>query len=251
LKKLKEEILKKNIIFCTLGLFLVTMVVSTGMAQTTDEVVARMIRAQGGKAALKNIKDMTYTGTIEIVTMGISGSMTMYRKEPNKARMDMEFMGMIVTQAYDGKNGWGVDPNTGSVQDMPEEQAKELKRMAMGNDSILNPAKYGISFTYKGKETLEGNDYLVLEQAYDDGHIETLYLDSKTYLLYKSKSMSANMVGAQVETESFFSDYKKVEGLMAWHTMRVVQEGEEAMVMNFTEISINTGLEDSLFEKEE
>lgn len=243
--------MKKNIIFCTLGLFLATIFATTGMAQTTDEIVNKMIDAQGGRAALEKIKDMTYTGTLEIVSMGISGSMTMYRKEPNKARMDMEFMGMIVTQAFDGENAWGVDPNTGSVQDMPEDQAKELNRMAMGNESILNPEKFGITFTYKGKETLEGNDYFVLEQAYQDGHVETLYLDAKTYLLYKSKALSANMMGAQVETESFFSDYKKVDGVMVWHTMRIVQEGEEAMVMNFTEITFNTGLEDSLFEKEE
>ena len=34
-------------------------------------------------------------------------------------------------------------------------------------------------------------------------------------------------------------------------TVPVVQEGEEAMVMTFTDVAINTGLEDSLFKKEE
>jgi len=204
-----------------------------------------------GKAALEKIEDMTLTGTIEIVSMGISGSMTMYRKEPNKARMDMEFMGMVVTRAFDGENGWAVDPNTGSIQDLPEDQAKEIQRMAMGNEALLHPEKHGITFTYKGKETIEGKDYILLEQAYEDGHKETLYLDAKTYLLYKSKSLSANMAGIQVDTESFVSDYKKVDDLMVWHTMRIVQEGEESMVMVFTEVAINTGLEDSLFKKEE
>ncbi len=243
--------MKKITIICVLGLFLATIVVSTGMAQTSEEIVAKMIKAQGGKAALEKIEDMTLTGTIEIVSMGISGSMTMYRKEPNKARMDMEFMGMVVTRAFDGENGWAVDPNTGSIQDLPEDQAKEIQRMAMGNEALLHPEKHGITFTYKGKETIEGKDYILLEQAYEDGHKETLYLDAKTYLLYKSKSLSANMAGIQVDTESFVSDYKKVDDLMVWHTMRIVQEGEESMVMVFTEVAINTGLEDSLFKKEE
>lgn len=243
--------MKKFVIICVLGLFLATIITSPGFAQTSEEIVAKMIEAQGGKAALEKIKDMTLTGTMEIVSMGISGSITMYRKEPDKARMDMELMGMVITQAFDGENAWGVDPNTGSVQDMPGDQAKELQRMAMGNEALLHPEKHGITFTYKDKETIEGKDYLLVDQTYDDGHVETLYLDAKTYLLHKSKSMSSNMAGVQVETESFVSDYKKVDGLMVWHTMRIVQEGEEAMVMTISEVAMNTGLEDSLFKKEE
>jgi outer membrane lipoprotein-sorting protein len=242
--------MKRFTIICILGLFLATIAASTGLAQTSEEIVAKMIEAQGGKAALEKIKDATYTGTLEIISMGLSGSMTMYRKEPDKARMDMELMGMVITQAFDGENAWGVDPNTGSVVDMPEDQAKELKRMAMGNEALLNPEKYGITFTYKGKETIEGKDFILLEQAYDDGHKETMYLDAKTYLLYKTKSMSANMAGVQVDTESFVSDYKKVDGLVIWHTMRIVQEGEESMLMTFSDVVFNTGLEDSLFKKE-
>jgi outer membrane lipoprotein-sorting protein len=243
--------MKKFTVICALGLFLAAVVTSSGLAQTSKEIVDKMIEAQGGRATLEKVKDMTLTGTLEIVSMGISGSMTMYRKEPNKARMDMEFMGMVMTQSFDGENAWGVNPNTGSVEDMPEDQAKELQRMAMGNEALLHPEKHGITFTYKGKETIEGKDYLVVEQAYDDGHIETLFLDAKTYLLHKAKSMSANMAGVQVDTESFVSDYKEVDGLMVWHTMRIVQEGEESMVMNFTEVTINSGLEDSFFKKEE
>jgi outer membrane lipoprotein-sorting protein len=243
--------MKRFTIICVLGLFLATIATTPGLAQTSEEIVAKMIEAQGGKAALENIEDMTLTGTLEIVSMGISGSLTMYRKEPNKARMDMELMGMVVTQAYDGENAWGLDPSTGSIQDMPEQQAKEFKRMALGNKALLNPKEYGITFTFKGKETIEGKDYLLLEQAYDDGEKETLYIDTKTYLLYKSKSMSSNMAGVEVDTETFASDYKKVDGMMVSHSMRIVQEGEESMVMTFTEVAFNTGLEDSFFSKEE
>jgi outer membrane lipoprotein-sorting protein len=247
----EEIIMKKFTILCVVGLFLLASFTSPAISQTTEEVVAKMIKAQGGKAAIEKIKDMTLTGTLEIVSMGINGTLTMYRKEPNMARMDMEFMGMVITQAYDGENGWGVDPNTGSVQDMPEEQAKELKRMAMGNQALLNPEKFGIKYTYKGKETIEGNDYVILEQAFDDGHVDTLYLDAKTYLLYKTKAMGMSMMGIEVETETYTTDYKEIEGIMVFHSMKVVQEGEEAMVMTFTDVALNSGLEDSLFKKEE
>ncbi len=235
---------------CILGLFLATVVATPGMAQTAEQVLAKMIEAQGGRAALEKIEDVTLTGTLEIVSMGISGSLTIYQKEPNKIRMDMEFMGMVMSNAFDGKNAWGVDPQTGSVQDLPEDQAKEFRRMAMGNKALLNPKDFGITFTFKGKETIEGKDYLLLEQTFDDGEKQTLYIDADTYLVHKTKAMSANMVGVKVDTETFTTDYRKVDGMMVSYSMRVVQEGEEAMVMTFADVAFNKGLEDSLFKKE-
>ena len=163
----------------------------------------------------------------------------------------MELMGMVITQAYDGEIAWGLDPSTGSIQEMPEEQAKDIERMALGNDSILHPEKYGITYSYIGKETIEGQDYHILEQAFEDGFITTMYIDAKTYLMYKAKSKAPNQMGVEVDQEVFTTDYRKVEGIMVAHEMRIMQEGEEFLTMIFTEVAFNTGLEDSFFKKEE
>jgi outer membrane lipoprotein-sorting protein len=243
--------MKKISIVCALIFFLISVVVSPCMAQDAQDILAKMVEAQGGKATLEKIKDTTITGTMEMVTMGISGTMTVYQKEPNKMRMDMEIMGMTITQAFDGENAWWVNPQTGSIEDLPDTQANEVKRMAMGYDSILHPEKFGITYTYKGKETIEGKDYLVLEQTFEDGFKTTNYVDTETYFLYKSTGLSANQAGIEVDTETFYGDYKKADGVTVSHNIRIVQEGEEAMIMTFTEVVFNTGLEDSLFEKEE
>jgi len=134
---------------------------------------------------------------------------------------------------------------------MPEEQAKDMKRMALGNDSILHPEKYGITYSYKGKETIEGQDCYLLEQAFEDGFSTALYIDAKTYLVFKAKSKAPNQMGVEVDQEVFTTDYRKVEGMMVAHEMRILQDGEEFLTMIFTEVSFNTGLEDSLFKKEE
>jgi len=242
--------MKKLTISCVLSLFLFGILVSPGTAQTAEDIVAKMIEAQGGKAALEKIKDTILTGTLEIIQMGISGSLTYYHKEPNKMRMDMEFMGMVMNQAYDGENAWQTNPQTGGIEDLPENQAKDLARQSLGNDALLHPEKYGITFAYKGKETLEGKEYYVLEQAFADGYKATLYIDAKTYLLYKSKSRAPNMIGIEADQEVFTSDYRKVDGLMMPFAMRILQDGEEAISMAFTEVKFNTGLEDSFFKKE-
>jgi outer membrane lipoprotein-sorting protein len=249
LRRKEHEPMKKIATSCIVGLFLFGILASPGTSQTTEEIVAKMIKAQGGKAALEKIKDTTLSGTMEIVQMGMSGTLTYYHKEPNKMRMDMEFMGMVMTQAYDGENAWGVNPQTGGIEDMPEDQAKDMQRQALGNDAVLHPEKYGITYAYKGKETIEGKDYYVLEQTFEDGFTTTLYIDTNTGLLYKSKSKGTGMMGGEVDQEVLVSDYKKVEGLMVAHKMQIIQEGEEAITMTFTDVKFNSGLEDTFFKK--
>lgn len=243
--------MKRVIMYFAVCFFLVSLITANGFAQTADQVLEKMIAAQGGRKALEAIDDTTYSGTMEMPQMGMSGSMTMYQKEPDKMRLDIEIMGMMVTMAYDGKIAWTVDPNTGAASEMPEKQAKDTKRQAMGNAVFLNPKKLGITYAFKGKEKVRDKDCLVMEQTFADGYKTTLYIDAETYLLYKSKSTTENDVGAEVEAESYSTGYKKVEGIMVAHETTIVQGGQEFMKLTITEVSYNTDLEDSFFKMED
>jgi outer membrane lipoprotein-sorting protein len=179
--------------------------------------------------------------------MGMSGSTTIYHKEPNMMRMDMEIMGMIITQAYDGETAWMTNPQTGAAEEMPEQFADDAKRQAMGNDILLNPDKHGITFSYEGKETIDEKEYLIIKQTFSDGKEITMYLDSETDLVYKIKTMAMNQMGVEVEAETFMYDYKEVEGTIVPFTITIYQDEEEFMTMEITEIKYNAGLEDSFF----
>lgn len=243
--------MKKISSACILSLFLLSLTTSPGLSQEASDILKKIVEAQGGKKVLEKIEDMTTSGTLEMIQMGMSGSVTMYKKEPNKMRMDIEVMGMIITQAFDGETAWMVNPQTGSKEEMPEKQAEDMKRMALGVDAFLYPEKYGISFVYKGKEKIEEKEYLILEQTFADGHKATLYIDPKTYLTYKTKATTMNPMGVEVETETFESDYKKVNGMTIAYSIVVFQDGEEFMKLTLTDITFNSGLEDSLFKMDE
>ncbi len=243
--------MKKIFFTCLLSLFLLSLMTSPGLSQEASDILKKMVEAQGGKKVLEKIKDMTSSGTLEMTQMGMTGSMTMYKKEPNKVRMDIEVMGMIITQAFDGETAWWVNPQTGSNEEVPERQAEDMKRMALGIDAFIYPEKYGIAFAYKGKEKIEEKDYLVLEQTFSDGHKATLYIDPKTYLSYKTKSTAVNQMGVEVEQETFESDFKKVDGLTIAYSIIILQDGEEFMKLTLTDVSFNSGLEDSLFKMSE
>jgi len=254
--------MKKTLTVCALGFFLLSLIILPALNLNAQEkeakksdpkalkILDKSIEALGGRKLLKSIKDTTVTGSMELITMGMEGSLTMYSKEPDKMRLDIEIMGMTITQAFDGEMGWMFNPQTGANEELPEQMSDDLKRDAMGNELMLNPEKHNIVYTYNGIEKLEDKDHHVLKQTHPDGWEATMYVDAKTFLSYKIVSMTTNQMGVEVETESFTSDYKKVNGMMVAYTMTTYQDGEEFMTMTLTEIKFNAGLEDAFFKME-
>jgi outer membrane lipoprotein-sorting protein len=242
--------MKKMMIICILGIFLVSVTATPGYSQTAKEIIQKMIEATGGRKALESIDDSTVTGTMELIQQGLSGELTIYKKEPDKMRLDIEIMGMLITQAYDGNMAWWVNPQTGATEEMPANEAASMKRDALPRDAAFNPEKYGITITSKGKEALEGKDHYVLEQTYADGFKVTLYVDSATYLLTKSKGTFSSEMG-EADFEQFASDYKEVHGVMIAHKITTYMNGAEARILTITDVQYNTGLEDSMFKMEE
>lgn len=243
--------MKRTFVLGLLGVFLVGLITSPGLADKGKEVLEKMIEASGGRKLLSGIKDMTMSGTMEITMAGMSGSMTIYSKEPNKMRMDMEVMGMVISTAYDGETAWVTNPATGATEELSGEAADQVVRQSLGNEALLlNPEKFGITYTYKGEEKVDDKDCVVLEVTYSDGHTATLYIDAKTYLMYKVKQTSLTQMGVEADSDVYLSDYKDVGGMKIAHTMKVFQDGQEAVTMTFTEVKFNTGIDDSLFKKD-
>jgi outer membrane lipoprotein-sorting protein len=240
--------MKKSLSLFICAFFLLALVSVPGYSQSAQDILAKYIEAQGGAKALAAIKDTTVSGTMDLVQFGMTGSLTMYQKEPNKMRMDIEVMGMLITQAFDGEVAWMVNPQTGATEQMPENMTVEFKRQAMGNEALLNPEKWGIKYDFTGKEKIDAKEYLVLTQTTQDGHVTTMYIDPATYLPYKTKGKTIGQSGEEVMAESVLSDYKKVNGVIIAHSMTTSQNSQEFMRMTITKVAFNTGLEDSLFQ---
>ena len=235
--------------FAVAGILLALLAGLTVSAQTPDVkgLSDKMIQALGGRAALAAVKDTTTSGTLEMVQMGMNGSVTMYQKEPDKMRIDIELMGMVITQAFDGQKAWMTNPQTGSTEEMPETQGQSMRRQALGNDALLNPEKYGITYVLKAKEKIGDKEYFVLEQTSKDGTKAMMYIDPGTYLIYKAKAKTQDMSGADVEGETVFEDYRKEGDIMMAHKMITYQAGAEFLRMTFTKVTYNASLDDAFF----
>jgi hypothetical protein len=237
---------------------LIALAASPGLGQQTQTaasskealaVLNKMIEATGGRKLLESIKDTVVSGTVEFAQFGITAPITIYLKEPDKIRQDVtvaEF-DMTFTQVFDGQKGWQTNINTGKTEEMPYEMAKELGREARGSLAILDPKKAGVVYALKPKAAIEGRDHIVLEQTYPDGHRVTFFLDPETYLPYKTQTKTFDPLGAEVDAESYSTNYQKVGGTMVAFSIRVLHSGSEAQKITVASVSYNTNLDDAIF----
>ena len=245
----KEEILMKNILaFSVLVVFLMTLAVSPGFAQSINRILKKMIDAQGGRKTIESIKDITMTGRVEMPQQGISGIVTIYKKEPDKRRIDLDAMGIIITQVYDGQRVVWTDPQTGDIEDMDEQQAASMIRQSLPITAIIDPEKYGVTITCKGKETVDGKECFMLEQVYRDGYRVIRYVDSDTYLSVKSRSTITGPGGSEIQVEQVMSDFRKVDGMTMAYSVTTYYNGSVFNEIRLREVKFNMGLEDSLFQ---
>jgi len=202
----------------------------------------------GGRKIIESIKDMTMVGGVEMPQQGISGTVTIYKKEPDKSRIDLDAMGMVIIQVYDGQTALWTNPQTGEIEEMDEQQAARMIRQSLPLAAIIDPEKHGIAFTYKGKETVEGKECFVLEQVYKDGYRMIRYVDSDTYLSVRSRSIITGPGGSEIQVEQVMSDFRKVDGLTMAYSVTTYYNGSVFNEIRFKDVKFNTGLEDSLFQ---
>ncbi len=122
-----------------------------------------------------------------------------------------------------------------------------FERQALGPELILNPERWGVEYAYRGREKLQRRDCHVLEQSFSDGYESTLYVDTESYLLIKAKATDVDPTGAEAEIQTYYSDYREVEGVSIPYKVSVYQDGQESVQVILTDVVFNSALPDSLF----
>ena len=237
----------------TMGIMVLALMAGTAMkagAQDAKDVLAKMIAAQGGAKALEAIKDTAISGNLDMIQMGMNGTITITKKDPGMMRVDIDIAGMLISQGFDGVKGWLDNPQTGTAE-MPEAQEKSMRRQALGSQATLHPEKFGITYELKGREKVGEKDCFVLAQSFKDGSASTIFVDAATGLVIKvkAKAMDSTGSGAEVDSETLYDDYRSINGVMVAHKMTTSQNGAPIMQMTFTTFTVNANPPDSYFKQ--
>jgi hypothetical protein len=87
--------------------------VSVVSAQSVDSLVAKYIQASGGLARIQALQTLRRIGKFT-GSGGFEAVVVQENKRPNSVREEFSIQGMIGINAYDGHDGWKIEPWNGA-----------------------------------------------------------------------------------------------------------------------------------------
>lgn len=233
-----------------ISLFLALFAFIQVQAQTADDLVKKHIEALGGMAKIKAVKSEKIVISME--NQGMQFTVNIINARPNKVRTEVEIMGKKQISAFDGSEGWSINPFSGreTVEKMDADQVKEMKKEADFDGSLIDYKEKGSTITLEGEEDIDGSPCYHLKLVTKDNQITHYYLDKDSYLLVLEKSKQKMEDGSEQESEMAFSNYKEVNGTMKPYGMeqRGSYQGQKfSTPMKVTEYQLNIETPEALF----
>lgn len=214
-------------------------------AQSLDDVLKQHFKAIGQKEVAKT---ETIKATGKLVQMGIEIPFIMYQKRPGSMRTEGTFQGMTFVQAYNGMDGFTINPFSGSTEPQPL-SPDELKSMKVQSDMdgmLWNYEEKGNTLALDGKEDVEGTECYKIKIISKEGDEYWYFIDTDSYMNIKTTS-KVMVQGAQVESDTYMSNFMEVSGITMPGKIENRYNGETTVVINIENYEMNVPLEDSLF----
>lgn len=190
----------------------------------------------------------TYVTKGKIMQQQFEIPFTSYNKRPMDYRLEAEFQGMKIVTAFDGINGWAINPMMGSSdpQPMTAEQVEKTKLQADYDGIYYNYKEKGYDIQFIDKDFVDDIEVYVLQLTTPTDDIITSYIDTENNVLLKT---SSTMMIQDVETkfDIFFSNYKYIDSILVPFSIETKVNGQTAMNMIVDEIKYNVEIPDSMF----
>jgi len=228
-----------------------------GRAPAQDEnrgVIAKAIKATGGEKKLAKLKasKSRFKGTGEFAgaTVAMTGEIT--HEMPGRLRIEVqvEVQGQNLTLLYvlNGKKAWLQA--LGETMELKGEELDDVKEeLHAEHVQTLVPLLRDKAYTLDALGEIKINDRpAVGVRVTSKGHKDVnLYFDKGTGLLTKSERRALDDTKKEVTEESFYSDYKDVDGVKVPMKIVVHHDGKKFVAMEITEHRFLDQIDDSEF----
>jgi outer membrane lipoprotein-sorting protein len=220
-------------------------------APTADQIIAKQLAARGGADKLAAIKSLHFTGEL-IVDFG-GGNVRLVVDQtvarPGKVRSNATIQGLTIVQAWDGAQGWQIQPFQGrkDAEAMSPDDSKDLIEQADIDSPLANYKAKGSSVEYLGTEDMDGTQAYKLRVNEKGGDQLTYYIDTDSLMTIREVTKRILRGHEQIQI-SDFGDYEQVAGVYFPFQITQSQPGQPgSQTISFAKAEANTAADDALF----
>mgnify|MGYP003296036186 CR=1 FL=1 len=195
---------------------------------SVDSILEKYVTASGGKTALEKITSRVSKGTVEMTSLGMTGTVEIFGQSPNRSSVIIDAPGIGVMQrTFDGTRGWLQDPLQGFIRftglglEIAKDDAAFNKAARLKE---LYPAP-----VLMGKEKLGAKEVYVVRMGF-----EKWYFDVDGGLLLR-------------EGNTYYDDYREVDGVKLPFKMREEVFAGSGIVYQINEIKQNVKIDEAKF----
>jgi hypothetical protein len=218
-------------------------------AVTAEELAAKNIEAKGGAAALDAVQTVRRSGKLVIGGGQFVLGMVDTRKRPDSIREEASLQGLTQVEAYDGKDGWKIDPFGGrkDPERMPADDLKGLIESAEIGGPLAGYRGRGDELEYLGTEDIDGTAAHKLKLTSKAGDVRYVYLDPDYFLEIRIESQR-NVRGVKRTVVTDLGEYEKVEGVYWPFAIASGRKGDsDPAKVQYEKIEVNVPVDASYF----
>lgn len=246
-----------SVVLAIIGLVVLTVPVTAqtaASAQTTaapksaEEIINKYIKTVGGAEKIHAVKTLRRSGKFT-GGGGFEAAIVEENKRGNMVRQEFSLQGMTQINAYDGKQGWKIEPWQGKkdVEPLGEEEMKQIVEDADFDGPLVNYQQKGNKIEFTGMEPVEGTDAYKLKVILANGDVRYYYMDTDYFVPIKI-DLKRMIRGAEREYETTLGDYKEVAGWYLPHSFETGTKGSpNKQKVTYEKIEANIPIDDSRF----
>lgn len=212
---------------------------------TVDELIAKVIEAEGGREAMAKITNRITRANVEMSMQGMRGSMETWQFGDEKFRVKTTFegLGSYEQGMLDGVF-WNMDTISGGR--ILEGAERELAMRQLHLHPVLHMKEDFPKIEIQGIETVRGIDCYEIEAVPTTGAPETWYFGVEDHLTHRRSTIVENPQLGKVKVVTDNHDYKVIDGLTLPHRLEVDQ-GMMKITLVISEYVHNTDMPDEIF----
>ncbi|MDQ8193328.1 hypothetical protein QEH59_02755 [Coraliomargarita sp. SDUM461004] len=242
-------------VFCLMVVFTVVgfdSLLAADELPSAADLLGAYVESNGGHANIQSLTSLAVSGVV-VDDEANRYDFKLYRKRPNKMRMQLELENYSLMTVSDGDRVYQqvfVQGVPRSVQEL--EGALAAQTIA---DSSLDGPFYQLRtrpdwLRVVAEVEVEGEpSYEIEVSEAANSTYQRIWISSEHQQEIKLSRLVLNQEGEEVSEEIYFSDFDQIRGVWLAHCMRYFRDGELTQTVQIEKVSVNVGLFDSYFSK--